>query len=431
MTAEVAILNREAIALAADSAGTLRKESQDKIFTTVNKIFMLSKNHPIGVMVYGVGSFMGIPWETLIKMYREEYGQHKFNSLNGYSNCFINFLKNDLNDIITRKQEDRYFRQNVYSYLFLLSEYLKDQIKEKFQGDKFDLDEVRTFVNQCIDELSKLYENEERITTVDNQFKSKLLSTYRKVIDNTKRENFSEDLLQNKEIYNKLTEITISYFMKLPRIHDGFSGIVIAGFGEKEIFPSVESYLFDGMLFDKLLYREDTTHKRQINLETSASIVPFAQDDMILTFMTGINPQLGKSIKMDVKSVFEKCSKMLLSLDTIQKLDDSTKNKLKTEIQEKNDKIVNSYGKELEKYQQKHCINPVMEIVSNLPKPELALMAETFINLTSFKRKMSHDSETVAEPIDVAVISKGDGFVWIKRKHYFDRDLNHQFFENY
>jgi len=43
----------------------------------------------------------------------------------------------------------------------------------------------------------------------------------------------------------------------------------------------------------------------------------------------------------------------------------------------------------------------------------------------------SVETDTVALPIDVAVISKGDGLVWIKRKHYFNRDLNHQFFSNY
>jgi hypothetical protein len=35
--------------------------------------------------------------------------------------------------------------------------------------------------------------------------------------------------------------------------------------------------------------------------------------------------------------------------------------------------------------------------------------------------------ETVAGPIDVAVISKGDGFIWIKRKHYFSPELNPHF----
>jgi hypothetical protein len=69
--------------------------------------------------------------------------------------------------------------------------------------------------------------------------------------------------------------------------------------------------------------------------------------------------------------------------------------------------------------------------VANLPKEELAGMAESLVSLTSFKRRVSHDPETVGGPIDVAVISKGDGFIWIKEKHYFDLALNHQFFANY
>ena len=43
-------------------------------------------------------------------------------------------------------------------------------------------------------------------------------------------------------------------------------------------------------------------------------------------------------------------------------------------------------------------------------------MDEALVYVTSLKRKVSSASETVSEPIDVAVISKGDGFVWIKRK---------------
>ena len=58
-------------------------------------------------------------------------------------------------------------------------------------------------------------------------------------------------------------------------------------------------------------------------------------------------------------------------------------------------------------------------------------MAEALVNLTSFKRKVSEEAETVGGPIDVAVISKGDGFIWVKRKHYFTRELNPQFFANY
>lgn len=58
-------------------------------------------------------------------------------------------------------------------------------------------------------------------------------------------------------------------------------------------------------------------------------------------------------------------------------------------------------------------------------------MAEALVNLTSFKRHVSKESETVGGPTDVAIISKTDGFIWIKRKHYFDGNLNRHFLKNY
>jgi hypothetical protein len=58
-------------------------------------------------------------------------------------------------------------------------------------------------------------------------------------------------------------------------------------------------------------------------------------------------------------------------------------------------------------------------------------MAESLVNLTSFKRRVTLDAETVSGPIDVALISKGDGFIWMKRKHYFDGEKNPHFLRNY
>lgn len=66
-------------------------------------------------------------------------------------------------------------------------------------------------------------------------------------------------------------------------------------------------------------------------------------------------------------------------------------------------------------------------MVERLPKDGLAEMAETLINLTSFKRRITSQSETVGGPTDVAIISKKDGLVWVKYKQYFEPELNLQF----
>ncbi|MEO6872455.1 MAG: hypothetical protein ABI233_09590 [Chthoniobacterales bacterium] len=93
--------------------------------------------------------------------------------------------------------------------------------------------------------------------------------------------------------------------------------------------------------------------------------------------------------------------------------------------------LINAFNIQLDNYSRHRHISPVVNAVGALPKDELAAMAESLVNLTSFKRRVSTDAETVGGEIDVAVISKCDGFVWIKRKHYFEASKNPQFAANY
>ncbi|MNT70637.1 hypothetical protein D3C72_2090470 [compost metagenome] len=71
---------------------------------------------------------------------------------------------------------------------------------------------------------------------------------------------------------------------------------------------------------------------------------------------------------------------------------------------------------------------PIIDMIRFMPNQELATLAASLIDLTSLKRRVSRERETVGGDVDVAVISKSEGFVWIKRKHYFPGDLNPRFF---
>ncbi|MCF8232306.1 MAG: hypothetical protein K9J27_08965 [Bacteroidales bacterium] len=94
MTAVIGILNKSAVALAADSAVSVTGAHQNKIYNTANKIFTLSKYHPVGIMMYNAASFMSsVPWETIIKLYREELEDKSFSRVEEYQTHFIEFLK--------------------------------------------------------------------------------------------------------------------------------------------------------------------------------------------------------------------------------------------------------------------------------------------------------------------------------------------------
>jgi hypothetical protein len=97
MTTEVAILNKSAVALAADSAVTISHgiNGEKKIYNSVNKLFSLSKHHPIGIMVYDNANIMDVPWETLIKAYRKKLGNQSKLLLKEYVDDFLEFIKNE------------------------------------------------------------------------------------------------------------------------------------------------------------------------------------------------------------------------------------------------------------------------------------------------------------------------------------------------
>lgn len=64
-----------------------------------------------------------------------------------------------------------------------------------------------------------------------------------------------------------------------------------------------------------------------------------------------------------------------------------------------------------------------------MPNEEIVDICESLIKITSLKRKISSDLESVGGPIDIAIITKGYGFIWKNNKNYSTIELNSQFYE--
>lgn len=242
-----------------------------------------------------------------------------------------------------------------------------------------------------------------------------------------------QEILENLPVSDdavvKLKEIVSSLFSKYPeklKIND-YSGVVIAGFGDEEYFPSLKSYRFDSILMDKVKYKEIFSKKIDFSGLTGF-ISPFAQREMVDTFMSGVDPSYRKTEMSYISSLFENYTTLIV--EKLEKYNVNEKKKLKEILNNVNNNIISDFDTQMEEYIKKKYVQPIISIASELPIDELALMAESLVNLTSLKRKISREAETVAGPIDVAVISKGDGFIWIKRKYYFKQELNMQILVN-
>lgn len=159
-----------------------------------------------------------------------------------------------------------------------------------------------------------------------------------------------------------------------------------------------------------------------------AIIIPFAQIDVTQTIIRGINPTfqdiIYNVIDKSITSFSGTITNILDSDPSTAAISKAVKNlNLKPVI----DEITTQINMEM----RRTYTEPLLNTVVLLDKEDMANMAESFISLTSLVRRMQPGEETVGGPVDVAVISKGDGFVWINRKHYFKPELNAPFFDNY
>jgi len=71
---------------------------------------------------------------------------------------------------------------------------------------------------------------------------------------------------------------------------------------------------------------------------------------------------------------------------------------------------------------QQACHAPL--VMPAMPMQDAIDLAEFFIDLTIKFSKFNMGAPTVGGPIEIAAITKHEGFKWVKRKHYFDTKLN-------
>jgi len=392
-------------------------------------------------MIYGSAMLMDIPWELIIKKYRRDLSTNSFPKLVDYSKNFLSSVEKYFtiksHPIISNEDQARWRKLYMTEVLNNINGEILEVVKKEIAIDSPTPDEkIREIrikiIHKNFDKWQK-FDNLEHISenTINNIFK-----THETEIETIIKEVFDKQDLTDDEII-KLKTIASSLLYK--DIFDQgiipYSGIVIAGYGENEILPSIENYLVLNLVSNRLINRKDKTGCRNLSFLSDAGIVPFAQSDMTGLFALGIdsnfyfniggflNHALTKRMPEDVVSQFK-----LEDNDQNEKLKDF----VRSTIQQSGEKILQEVLEKISSNQYEKFLKPLLESISILPRDELAAFAESLVNLTALKRRVTRNQqETVGGPIDVAVISKSDGFIWIKRKHYFKPEFNHHFFDNY
>ena len=149
MTAEVAVMNRMAVALAADSAVTVTRAGTAKIHNSAVKLLMLSKRHPVGVMVYNNASLLDVPWETIIKLFRRKLGNTAFDQLEMYGEQLVAYL-NDNTDLFPVEAQERYYLETLRAEYSNIARQAQAELLDRIQyGEARSEEELRNHQIEC------------------------------------------------------------------------------------------------------------------------------------------------------------------------------------------------------------------------------------------------------------------------------------------
>ena len=435
MTVEIAILNLEGVALATDSAVTTNLGGSPKIFSSQNKLFELSDVAPVGVLFYGNARFMSIPWETLIKEYRKRRGRKTFDHLNDYVDDFCAFLVGHISGFITHDHQDIFIKSlvmRIYSAIRRdIEDKVNDELSETLMDNPPSQEHIKAvFHKATVETVGKYHERAERAPPVEGMPTDptgKFWENRHEELTEIRQQVFRQEIPQ--ESVKKLDDIAEMAVCKMAddilEEPSGMStGIVIAGFGEKDFFPAYSEIIVEGLTGSVL--KKQPGRDGKSGPDNEAIIVPFAQDEMIHQFMEGIAPiYLGYLYNSVISHLDEYSHKLLESLDRYSTEEKTT---LHESIKNVHADIAELFVERVREAADRYSADEILDVVTTLPKNELAEMAEALVSLTSLKRKVSLQAETVGGPTDVAVITKGDGLIWVKRKNYFPAELNHAYF---
>ena len=425
MTAEVGVMNRFGIALAADSAVTIGRDAR-KIYASAEKLFLLVEEAPVGAMIYGGATLLGLPWEAIIKAHRRVLDCAVFETLEEYIDHFLSFLgSNSVMFPVSAQQEFvKSFSAGFYGYI-------RSALEKKLEAA---LRDRNTLSEQDIEGILAALVEEELISTKDFALFDPLPEDFPKNIEKEHgemigavRKQVLGSLPSTTKTDKQLVEL-IGEVISRQRFGGNDSGVVVAGFGEDEYYPHLTEVHMRGIVSDQVLFAK--TQQLSIGEEDlGACIVPFAQKEMVHTFMEGIDPSLKSMIEDSVGILFAGVTETIL--EEVKKRSPELGSQLEDDLLEALTQLLKDLLNQWDSKRHSSYTGPVMNVVASLPKDELAAMAESLVSITKFKRRVSEQQETVGGPIDVVVITKGDGFVWIKRKHYFKSDLNPRFMSNY
>ena len=383
----------------------------------------LSSANPISVMITGSACLLYTPWDVIVRRYRQKHGNMIFPTVEACIEDFFSyiptekmFLSDDMGkEYLCYKLEDFWTQVvatvpeqekkedgtliNGKKILKAFNERISSSIKCFTQCDKrpmfkdYSFDQFMNYMGDMVDEL----------------FTQKTASDDLDFLD---EDSYPKDILNH--IKAAFTEAF--YYYATNGWDNSPTHLIFSGFGKDEDYPVLIRVMVDGGFDTRICYHINKEDIYKISESNPVAICPFAQDDIMQALLTGIDPIFYNNVCEASEQLFDGLLHQLIFSATLNQEKGEELKKILDKVKYKDLKRqFIRFAKKLQTTER----NQWLKALQNYDLQDMARLAENFIAMTSFERHMTFSQEGVGGPIDLAIITKNNGFTWLNRKSWY------------
>ncbi len=393
--------------MAADSAVTLIGDGTVVVRNERRKLFNLMAGQPVGLMFFGMAEIMGHPWDQLIEHYQKTVKPAPLPHVRDYAAGFVTMLDHLEEFFPQNRQTDEYKRllASVFRYVLQLAQFLRQSAKAGNLGDG-------AILEQAIAEVWRDYQflgdgtPRADLACFPEGFGQKVRQAHGGVIGELINYGFGSYGL-GQQALSQLQDIAIFCVVKDVFLEE-VTGLVFAGFGTEDRYPVVTTWYISAVVLG-IVKRAEASHDG-IDSEIKSNIHLFADSQVTTAFIRGIDFNLERQVFGGVGVLMQMLVNQVVdAIPAEAAARESVRSRFQGEVVPY---YLDVFQNMIAEYQQRTFVAPVLRVLEVATRGELGETARELVSLNVFKKRITAQRETVGGAIDVAVISRDDGFQW-------------------
>lgn len=407
MTAQAVVANTRAVAIASDSSVTVTNGGGSRrTFTNEEKVFPLPSPHRLALLHSGNIRVVGVPIDVLIAEWMRTLGGEPLSNVEDYVDHFKNWL-GGADDIFGIDTQIRHYESTLETYLWDLRQEISKQLQE-LQSTSGSEEEAPVIVEQMLERDRQYLETLHEYDGLSRDWAQGVAAKSGEMIMGL-IDWAMQDLPRSDRIDHHLTQVAVELAYR-PSPFASHATLVFVGFGGSNVFPVSQMMDLDGLLEGRI--RAQAHSSTAISVDTDAVVTPVGQVEAMNTFLRGYDYSFLTLAVEGLRASLQDASQQLPTVDE----DTSDKQLQAAEEQLRS---------EFERLSWERFVRPMVGTVSAMAATDLARVAESFVGLQVLRQLTQAEMETVGGPIDVAIITRAEGFRWVSSKRGGDlrRDL--------